>query len=259
MDKVSIRLEITCSQLVKDYYGKQSALRKCNFLLPLSVKNPLDFFPSIGKSINYICSWTYANVVSTLWKLKVVPGRGRDKREPHALQTQPGLEKPPCIWRHFDHTAQPWGKTDDWAGKEKTSSSKSSSYSQQGKVTIAWAWCSPSPPSPLREQSLCTDWEAVRGEALPSHPFTLFDDNTRLPVLCLSALTILHALWGRDHKKNGWSSGTAMKTRVSGTWVCQDPRGNLLLQKKLPSHLTWGFFCLYIPKLVPKVPLLSWA
>lgn len=177
MDKVSIRLEITCSQLVKDYYGKQSALTKCNFLLPSSTKNPLDFFPSIGKSINYICSWTYANVVSTLWKLEVVPGRGRDRREPHALQTQPRLEKPPCIWRHFDHTAQPWGKTDDWAGKEKTSSSKSSSYSQQGKVTIAWAWCSPSPPSPLTEQSLCTDWEALRGEALPSHPFTLLDDT----------------------------------------------------------------------------------
>lgn len=95
---------------------------------------------------------------------------------------------------------------------------------------------------PHLEQSLHTDWEALRGEALPSHPFTLLDDNTRLPVLRLSALTILHALWGGDHKKNGWSSSTAMKTRVSGTWVCQDPRGNLLLQKKLPSHLTWGFF-----------------
>lgn len=80
MDKASIRLEITCSQLVKDYYGKQSALTKCNFLLPLSAKNPSDFSPSVGKSINYICSWSYANVASTPSKQEQVPGRGKGQK-----------------------------------------------------------------------------------------------------------------------------------------------------------------------------------
>lgn len=91
---MSIRLEITCSQLVKDYYGKQSALTKCNFLLPLSAKNPSDFLSSTGKSINYTCGGTYANVGSALPKLEGAPGRGRDRRRPRALQTQPRLQTP---------------------------------------------------------------------------------------------------------------------------------------------------------------------
>lgn len=91
MDKVSIRLEITCSQLVKDYYGKQSALTKCNFLLSWSAKNPCDFFPSIGKSINYICSWTYANVVPGPSKLE------GQKGTPCCTQ----LENPPRVLKAF--------------------------------------------------------------------------------------------------------------------------------------------------------------
>lgn len=101
MDKASLRLEITCSQLVKNYYGKQLALTKCNFLLPSSAENPSDFFPSIGKSINYICSWTYANAASTLSKQELVPGGKRVRGEPCALQTQTRLEKPPCTLKAF--------------------------------------------------------------------------------------------------------------------------------------------------------------
>lgn len=86
---MSIRLEITCSQLVKDYYGKQSALTKCNFLLPLSAKNPSDFLSSIGKSINYTCGGTYANVGSALPELEGAPGRGRDRRQPRAEAGNP--------------------------------------------------------------------------------------------------------------------------------------------------------------------------
>lgn len=190
MDKASIRLEITCSQLAKNYYGKRLALTKCNFLLPSSAENPSDFFPSIGKSINYICSWTYANVASTLSKQELVPGGKRVRGELCVLQTQMKLQKPPCTSKAFTDPVQPWGEADDGVGKERTNSSKRSSYSQQGKPMITWALCSPSPTTLLPEWSLYTAREVPRGEALPSPTHTA-QQYTRLPARDLSGLTVL--------------------------------------------------------------------
>lgn len=55
--------------------------------------------------------------------------------------------------------------------KERASSRRSRSYSQRGRSTMAWAQCSPSPPSLLLERSLSTAREALGGRASPStHP-----------------------------------------------------------------------------------------
>jgi len=158
MDKVSIRLEITCSQLVKAYCGKHSALTKCNFLLPSSAEQPSDPFPSIGRAINRICSWTYANAVSTLPKEERVPGRGgkgRDGTEGQPVLSR--LESPPAL-AGTASPAQPGGRAADGVGKQSPSSSESSSCSQHGKSRAAWAGVLPPHGQGAR-----------RGEALSSH------------------------------------------------------------------------------------------
>lgn len=175
------------------------------------------------------------------------PGGERDRREPRAFQLR--RKNLPAFWRHFDYPVLPEGKADDGVGKERTSSSKSSSYSQQGKSTIAWAWRTASPPSPLPERSLRTDREALRGEALPSHPLTLLDDT--LDYWSLSVCSDYTArflgkppqkrwliLWHHHENKSFWYMG------LSGP-----QRNSAVGEKKLPPYLTWGFLCLYIPKL----------